>query len=461
MAERAEGAISLADDIRTWIESVTSSRLVGANRIPGGGTREGWFIDLEMPTGTVSKLFLRYTPTAMPDNTAFHSLATEAHVVNALADTDVPVAGIIAIHPDREAVVMERIAGDTWFYRIRDPAEQLSVAQDFIRSLAAQHRLDPRALDVAALGPVKSAREHALERIAAIRRRGTDAHGQIAPLLRVTVDWLEANVPDYDGPVVLVQGDTGPGNFLHRDGKVTAVLDWELCHFGDPMDDIAWLSLRTVQDTFTHLPDRLREYEQLSGHAIDLDRVWYYRVFAEATMTTLNPPNAERAGDEATRDIGNLMIYQQLHRRLWLEALNTAMGLGLEPPATPPAGVDPLWHGWYDDLLASLRTIAPRIADPLASQWTRGVARAVKYLQRIDIDGRQFVECELDEIAATTGTRYQSIAAARAGVDDAVRAGDIDDRQYVALIWNRVLRDDELMSSASGALHDRTWPPVQ
>ena len=258
-----------------------------ADRIPGGGTREGWFIDLESADGTVSNLFLRYTPTAMPDNTAFHSLATEAQVVRALGSSDVPVARIVAIHPEREAVVMERVDPDTWFYRIREPDEQVSVAQDFRRSLAAQHRLDPDTLDVPALGPVRSAREHALERIADIRRRGTDAGGEIDPLLRVTLDWLEANVPDYDGPVVLVQGDTGPGNFLHRDGKVTAVLDWELCHFGDPMDDIAWLSLRTAQDTFTHLPDHLREYEQLSGHTVDVDRVWYYRVFAEATMTTL------------------------------------------------------------------------------------------------------------------------------------------------------------------------------
>ncbi len=455
-----EGAISLAGDIREWIELVTSSRLVHADRIPGGGTREGWFIDLESPTGTVSNLFLRYTPTAMPDNTAFHSLATEARVVRALADTDVPVAEIIAIHPDREAVVMERVAGDTWFYRIRDPDEQVRVAQAFIRSLAAQHRLDPRTLDVAALGPVQSARDHALQRIDAVRHRGADAEGRIDPLLRVTLDWLEANVPDYDGPVVLVQGDTGPGNFLYRDGRVTAVLDWELCHFGDPMDDIAWLSLRTVQDTFTYLPDRLGEYERLSGHTIDVDRVWYYRVFAEATMTTLNPPNADPAGDEATRDIGNLMIYQQLHRRLWLEALNAAMGLGVEPPAIPPAAASPHWHGWYDDVLASLRTITPRIADPLASQWTRGVARAVKYLQRIDVDGRQFVELELDEIADALGTRYESIAAARAAVDAAVRHGRLDDRQYLTLIWNRVLRDDELMSSSSGALHDRTWPPL-
>jgi hypothetical protein len=53
------GAISLADDVRSWIESVAASRLVHADRIPGGGAREGRFIDLESPTGAVPEFFLR------------------------------------------------------------------------------------------------------------------------------------------------------------------------------------------------------------------------------------------------------------------------------------------------------------------------------------------------------------------------------------------------------------------
>jgi aminoglycoside phosphotransferase (APT) family kinase protein len=450
--------LRLDDEVQAWIETATGARLVQADRIPGGGTREGWFVDVESG-GETQQLFLRYSPVALPDKTGFHSLATEAEVVRALGATEVPVAGIIAVHPTREAVLMERIEGDTWFSRIKDPDEQVRVAQDFIRSLAAQHRLHPGDLGISALGEVKTAREHALERIAHVRWRGTSAGGAIDPLLDVTLDWLEANVPDYQGPVVLVQGDTGPGNFLHRQGRVTAVLDWELCHFGDPMDDIAWLSLRTVQDTFTHLPDRLREYEELSGHPIDVERVWYYRVFAEATMTTLNPPH-DTPGDTATRDIGNVMIYQQLHRRLWVEALNEAMKLGLERPQLPISPEPTEWHGWYDDVLAVLRTTAPRISDPLAAQWTRGVARAVKYLQELDIAGRQYADLELAEIAGILGAWPESVLAGRAALAEALDEGKLSTADYVQFMWNKVLRDDELMRTASGALHDRTWPPL-
>ncbi|MDE3205049.1 MAG: phosphotransferase family protein [Acidobacteriota bacterium] len=454
-----EEGIRLGSEIIEWIETVTATRVARADRIPGGGTREGWFIDVGPPAEPTAKLFLRYTPAQMPDKTAFHSLRTEAEVLRALKKTDVPVPRVIAVHPDREAVLMERIEGDTWFHRITDPAEQIRIAQGFIRSLAAQHRLDPRVLRIRGLGPVRSAREHALERIAALRERASRPDGRIDPILRITVDWLEANVPDYDGPVVLVQGDTGPGNFMYRHGAVAAVLDWELCHFGDPMDDIAWLSLRTVQDTFTRLPDRLSEYEQLSGHRIDEERVWYYRLFAEATMATLNPPHND--ADGATRDIGNLMIYRQLHRRLWLEALNEVAGLGLERPSLSPTPTRHEWSDSYADMLASLRTVVPRVADPLAAQWIRGLARVVKYLEQADLSGREFVQDELSDIQELVEVPFSSIADARSRLDEAYLAGTVDQRRYIETVWNRVMREDELMRSASGALHDRTWPPLR
>lgn len=46
-------------------------------------------------------------------------------------------------------------------------------------------------------------------------RARVDRYGKPAPLLRFCIDWLERNIPDYDGPTVLVQGDTGPGNFMY------------------------------------------------------------------------------------------------------------------------------------------------------------------------------------------------------------------------------------------------------
>jgi aminoglycoside phosphotransferase (APT) family kinase protein len=466
MVEEAAIALALPVDVISWVEEVTGGSVTNTDRVPGGATREAWYVDVTTADGRLRPLFIRFSSAPLPKRSAFHPLAVEAEVMMALRGAGIAVPDVLAVHPTREAILAERVEGQTWFYRITDPDEQVRVAKDFVVQLAAWHRLDPRQLKLPAFGPVKTSRQCALDRIAGIRWRGTAPDGSIDPLLRISLDWLERNVPDYEEPVVIVQGDTGPGNFMYQGGKVTAVVDWELSHFGDPMDDIAWLSLRAVQDTFTHLPDRLREYEELSGHHLDLDRVWYYRVFAEATMVTLRPNEGHGAqetadaGRPAARDIGNGILYRQLHRRLWLEALTHVMGLELPRPEAPDATELPEWHHLYDDILGSLQIIVPRISDPLSSQWTKGVARVVKYLQQLDASGRVYDDLELHDIARVTGTTPVNVAAARAHLASAAQAGDVTDEDYVRVLWNKVLRDDHLMASASGALHHRSWPPL-
>jgi hypothetical protein len=245
------------------------------------------------------------------------------------------------------------------------------------------------------------------------------------------------------------------------------VVDWELAHFGDPMDDIAWLSLRTVQDTFTHFPDRLREYETLSGNPIDADRVWYYRLFAETRLASNGAGGAAsgrsepRAGQPVARDIGNGLIYGMLHRRLTVEALAQVMGFELPPedlPDTPP--LEP-WHSLYDATLDNLQVIVPRIDDPLASQWTKGVARVVKYLKELDQFGRAYEAAERDDIAKLVGTEPATVADGRRVLDAAMADGVIADEDYVRYVWRQVQRDDHLMRTASGALRERTWPPLR
>ncbi|HVW42424.1 MAG TPA: phosphotransferase family protein [Amycolatopsis sp.] len=446
--------LKLPEDIVAWLEEAAGLPLVAADRIPGGGMRQGWFVDFAEPGGARRELFLRYSP--KPESAAFHRLGDEAQVVRALGEAGARVAKVHAVHPVREAVLQERIEGGTWFSRIGDPDEQLRVARDFVRQLAYVHRLDPARLRIPALGPARSAREHALDRIQAIRDRARRADGTLDPLVRLSADWLERNVPDYDGPVVLVQGDTGPGNFLYLDGRVSAVVDWELAHWGDPMDDIAWLSLRTVQDTFTHLPDRIAEYVELSGHKLDVDRVWYYRVFAETTMATMRTGGSGEP--EPPHDAGNRILYTQLHRRLWLEALDVVMGLGLSRPAEPEPATPEPWHYLYDNVLDMLRTITPRIDDPLAQQWTKGAARVVRYLRDADSSGRATGARELDRLAAELGTRPESLAAGREALRHA--AGSIPEDRLVRLLWDQIMSNDYLMRSASGALGRRTWPPL-
>ena len=66
------------------------------------------------------------------------------------------------------------------------------------------------------------------------------------PITRAAIRWLRANPPPPAQRLSIVHGDFRTGNFLYDDaGEVHGVLDWEMAHLGDPLEDLGW-SLQPV-----------------------------------------------------------------------------------------------------------------------------------------------------------------------------------------------------------------------
>jgi hypothetical protein len=334
-----------------------------------------------------------------------------------------------------------------------------------MRQLAALHALNPATLDLPgfpAFTTVPDGVRHELDEWdALLTRRGGDPD----PALVFTMAWLRRNIPAYEGPLVLVQGDTGPGNFMYAGGRVVAIVDWELAHLGDPMDDIAWLSLRATQEPFTDLPARLREYEEWSGNTIDVDRVHYYQVMAEAKLQVMShrPPatsDDDRRGS-GTGDIGNGFIYGLLHRRLWLEALAGVAGIDLTPAEKAPEP-DPGDHRWmYEALLGQLRdVVVPAISDPLAKSRGKGMARLIKYLAQVDAHGQFYEGCEFRDLEDLLGHRPLTVAVGRDEVATEARLGRLTEHAYLGYLWRQVARQTELARPAMGVLAERHWPSL-
>jgi aminoglycoside phosphotransferase (APT) family kinase protein len=463
-------------EIVAWIEDVTGATVSNASPVPAGG-RLGWSVDVEERDGGTRALFVQRGRRGGGTESSFMPFAREAEVLRALEPVGIPVAHVWAVDEQLDALLLDRLPGVTWFHAPADPAEEVSVAQDFVRHLAAWHSVPARELDLPSFRPVKTVREHQLDQLAGIRTvfEAEDARRPIDALALLTLDILD-KVPDVPGEPVLVQGDTGPGNLMYADGRVTGIVDWELAHLGDPMDDIAWLSWRATQHGFPDFPARLREYEQLTGTAIDEDRVRYYRVNACARLgpwfglagmgDTASAGAAGAGGDSAgveadrTAD-GSGLIMTMLHRRMRLTALADAMGLAL-PSRDDVDEAEPKEHAdLYDNVLQQLQTMVPRIEDRAAANLAKGVARQVKYLKEIDRNGDWFAAQELADIERLIGPgATPSLPVGRARLAAAARDGRVPVEEYLLYHWRRTVRDDHLMKQASGRMYDRGWPAL-
>jgi aminoglycoside phosphotransferase (APT) family kinase protein len=440
----------------TWISACTGAKVDSVDRRPGGGRHQAFDVTLTDPDGSTRHLFLRADAGA-PADYEHYTLRREAEIYRALLPTAVPVPALLALHPDLPAVLMEYASGTARFAGL-DPETQRHITDHFVTILAALHDLDVTKLDLPTLLPARSIRAHVLDEIDSWESR-LDGSSEPQPFLRACFAWLRANVPDPDGPPSLVQGDTGPGNFLHDGDSVTAVLDWELAHLGDPLEDLAWVATRNAQEPLPDFDAFVRAYEDRRGK-VDGGRIRYHMVFAELRIAVLA---ARREGGERDPlgEVGNGLIYGALHKRLTVEALAAATGVGL-PPMELPEAPESEFGELYDAALAQLREIiVPAVTDPFASARAKSLARILKRLRGADRYGEVHRAREQAELTELLGHPVDSIWAGRHEAESLVRTGALDAVALLPLAWQDVRREHQAMGSAMGVLARRHLPGLQ
>ena len=468
MAEFTE----LGAPVVSWIEAVAGGRVARVQQVAGGG-RAGYAVDVQASDGGTAALFLQRGGRGGVGS--FMGFEREAEVYRALEPLGIPIPHVWGVDESRDVFLVDRAPGTVWFRPPTDPDVAVAVAQDFMRHLATWHAAGAAKLELPSFGPVRSVRDHQRDQLAGIQTVFA-REDQVLPidlLARTQLDHLLHHVPEYEGDVVLVQGDTGPGNFMYDGDRVTAIIDWELAHLGDPMDDIAWLSWRATQQGWPDFAARIREYELASGIEVNPGRVRYYRLNAcarlgprfgladmgEGTTRPLGPAGFVDAAVDRFAD-GSGLVMNMLHRRMRLTAQADAMGIEL-PGRDVGTEADRRAHSeLYDRVLAQLRDIVDRADDRAVSNLAKGAARQVKYLKGLDRNGRCFEEREVDDIGRLLGRVPKSLAEGRAELAAAAQEGRVEPDDYLLYHWARLTRDDWMMREASGAMYERGWPEV-
>jgi len=112
---------------------------------------------------------------------------------------------------------------------------------DLARFAAKLHALDPRESDLPAVWTATPDKDANRRAVAEVHRQLVESQVSPMPLARGTLLWLDRNAPPSPERPIIVHSDLGLWNLLVEGPKVTAVLDWELAHIGDPMQDLAYV----------------------------------------------------------------------------------------------------------------------------------------------------------------------------------------------------------------------------
>jgi len=408
------------DAVRAWVETTLGGTIVAEERPSVGGSREVTLVDLERGDADVVSLVVRAEGGGCFAGTEI-SLAREAVVYEALADTAVPVPRIVARAPDGGTLVLERLAGTDELPPVGSD-QRAEIMGSFVDALAALHALDADSLHLPGLPRPTSPVEHArldLELWARLAARVT----AIDPLVAFAGAWLWANAPTTLTRTVLVQGDTGPGNFLAEDGRVTGLIDWEFAHLGDPMDDWAWLELRADAAELAPLHAR---YTEQTGTEIHGERVAYYRIAVEYRCAVTTSLSVHLGG--GARGWAPYLLATQRY----LDGLATGLGrqLGGGEVTTAVSPVPSPRGPYFDALSAGVRAAVRSLDDPDRREETRNLQILVRYLRAHDERGAELEALEAADRLATFGDAVDDARIVERA-EAAGRTGDVHVFRYL------------------------------
>ncbi|MVF14507.1 phosphotransferase family protein [Ketobacter sp. MCCC 1A13808] len=255
------------------------------HKLTGGASAATWFVAL-YHNDRARNLILRLDAGSDQFITGVGKTA-EAKAQRAAGENGAPVATVLHIfekHPQLgNGYLMEALEGESLAPRILK-SEDYAAARDRLSAHCAQAlvRIHQTPLSRVNFLPLQDAATQ-LEELQKLHL----SFGEALPVFSLAFHWLQRHIPACPAPA-LVHGDFRLGNLLVTKAGLNGVLDWELCHLGDPMEDIGWLCCRAWRFSRPHKPvggfgernDLFQCYATLSGQEIDANRVRYWELFA-------------------------------------------------------------------------------------------------------------------------------------------------------------------------------------
>ena len=426
-------------DLSDALAGLLGDEVSGLERLSGGASRETWAFD----AGGRPLILQRQRRGAGGANVA---MSTEVALLRAAAAAGVPVPAVVADATDGAALdapafVVERVAGETIARKLlRDDeyaAARPRLAAQCGRTLAAIHRIPPDAVPgLAPVDPLQSMRDV------------LDGIGEPHPAIELGLRWLDTHRPPGAATATptVVHGDFRTGNLMVDPEGLAAVLDWELAHLGDPLEDLGWFCVRAW---------RFGEVDKPAGGFGTREELW--AAYEDAGGAPVDPEAARWWEIHGTLRWGVICVVQAASHRLGIARSMELAAIGrrtcenehdllaLLPgaPMPPATEVDPV-----DAFAPHDRPSAAELAEAVR-EWVEGdVAGAttgrVRFHTRVAANVLSTIERELRLGPAHAAAHAQRLAALGfdddAGLAAAIRAGEVDDRfdDVRTAVWSSV-----------------------
>ncbi len=295
------------------VEDVTNLR-----RLSGGASQETWSFDAVTQAGTLP-LILRRRPGGARAGAALElglPLETEARLIRLASRAGVPAPGVRCLLEPGDGMgsgfVMDRVEGETIPRRIlRDPAlvrVRSGLARRCGEILARIHAVPRDGLPEL---PVQTAAAQ-LEQYRSLY----EAHDHPHPVFELAFRFVATRLQAAPEPPALglVHGDFRNGNLMIGPDGVRAVLDWELSHVGDPMEDLGWICVNSWRfgeidkpvGGFGPREELFEGYEAGGGGPVEPERVRFWEILGTlkwgilcSTMYAIFRSGADRSIERA------------------------------------------------------------------------------------------------------------------------------------------------------------------
>jgi aminoglycoside phosphotransferase (APT) family kinase protein len=176
-----------------------------------------------------------------------HAIEREYRVMDALADSGVPVARMHALCEDESVIgrafyVMDFVDGRVlWDQSLPDmtPAERGAIYAEMNRVISRLHKVDYRAIGLEDFGKPGN---YFARQIARWSKQYKASETEHIDAMDRLIDWLPEHIPEDDGATAIVHGDYRLDNLIFHptEPRILAILDWELSTIGHPLADFSY-----------------------------------------------------------------------------------------------------------------------------------------------------------------------------------------------------------------------------